>query len=350
MEQLQKNAYKLFIVALVAVFIYFARSLIIPLALAGLLAMLFRGLSNKLEKRGHQRWFTALLATISFLGGLALIIGLLSWQLSEFTENLSEIQKRMTAQVTRFRDWIQDTIGMSHSEQKNMMEEQAKAISSKENGGIAAFALSTLNALVDFVLVIVYLFLLLFYRTRIKKFIIMIVPDQHRSNTMHIIRDATQVAQQYLGGLAAMISVLWVLYGVGFTILGIEGALFFAILCGVLEIIPFIGNLLGTTIAVLAVIAQGGSTEMILGVIGIYVMVQGLQTYILEPLIVGKQVNINPLFTIVALVAGELLWGPAGMILAIPIAGIIKITCDSIPALRPYGYLIGSEEKNNKNA
>lgn len=340
----------MFIVSLVAVFIYYARSLLIPLALAGLLAMLFRGLSNRMEKKGSRRWITALLAVITFLGMLTIIIGVLSWQLSAFTENLSEIQKRITSQLTSFRDWVQETIGISHSEQKNMLEEQAKDISSNENGGIAAFAIGTLSVLVDFVLVIVYLYLLLFYRTRIKKFIIMVAPDQHRSNVMHIIRDATQVAQQYLGGLAAMITVLWVLYGIGFTIIGIEGALFFAILCGVLEIIPFIGNLLGTSIAVIAVIAQGGSTEMILGVIGIYVVVQGLQTYILEPLIVGKQVNINPLFTIVALVVGELLWGPAGMILAIPIAGIIKIACDYIPALRPYGYLIGSEQNNNKNS
>ena len=77
-------------------------------------------------------------------------------------------------------------------------------------------------------------------------------------------------------------------------------------------------------------------------------LVQFLQTYILEPLVVGDQVSINPLFTIIVLVLGELLWGVAGMVLAIPLLGIVKIICDNVPALQPYGFLIGSEKKKSK--
>ena len=175
----------------------------------------------------------------------------------------------------------------------------------------------------------------------------MITPNENRDDTITITEDSSRVAQQYLGGLMAMISVLWVLYGIGFSIVGVEGALFFAVLCGLLEIIPFVGNLLGTTITGIAVVAQGGDSGMILGVIGVYLLVQGLQTYILEPLIVGKQVRINALTTIIALVAGELLWGIAGMILAIPIVGIIKIICDHITPLNPYGYVMGSENSKH---
>src|SRR5690606_8574061 len=102
----------------------------------------------------------------------------------------------------------------------------------------------------------------------------------------------------------------------GFSIVGVENALFFAILCGTLEIIPFVGNITGTSITVLAVFVQGGSNNMIIGVIITYFFIQFIQTYILEPLIVGKQVSINPLFTILVIVLGEMLWGPAGMFMA----------------------------------
>lgn len=84
---------------------------------------------------------------------------------------------------------------------------------------------------------------------------------------------------------------------------------------------------------------------MILAVIGVYMVVQGLQTYIHEPIIVGDQVNINPLFTIVALVSGKLLWGVRSMMMAIPILSIMKIICDHIGPLRPIGILMGSEKK-----
>ena len=142
-----------------------------------------------------------------------------------------------------------------------------------------------------------------------------------------------------------MIACLWIMYSIGFSIVGVKYAVLFAIICGLLEIIPFIGNLTGTLLAILMVIIQGGGAGMVLGVVITYLIVQFLQTYLLEPLVVGAEVNINPLFTIIILVVGELIWGIPGMVLAIPLLGIIKIICDHIPSLKPYGYLIGSDRK-----
>ena len=87
---------------------------------------------------------------------------------------------------------------------------------------------------------------------------------------------------------------------------------------------------------------------MILGILIIYAIIQFLQTYILEPLVVGKGVSLNPLFTIAGIVAGEMIWGIPGMILAIPLLGIVKIVCDHIKPLKPYGFLIGTEKKTKR--
>ena len=87
---------------------------------------------------------------------------------------------------------------------------------------------------------------------------------------------------------------------------------------------------------------------MIIGVLITYAIVQFLQTYILEPLVVGSGVNVNPLFTIAGIVAGEMVWGVPGMILAIPVMGMVKIICDHIEPLKPYGFLIGQERKSKR--
>ena len=158
----------------------------------------------------------------------------------------------------------------------------------------------------------VYLFLFLYFRSRIKNFILKLVPLNEEGNARKVIHQSAQVSQKYLGGLASMIVVLWILYGIGFSLVGVENAIFFAILCGILEIVPFVGNLTGTSITVFAVLAQGGGGEKVLWVVLVYMVVQFVQTYLLEPLVVGDQVNINPLFTIMVLVAGELIWGIAG--------------------------------------
>lgn len=177
----------------------------------------------------------------------------------------------------------------------------------------------------------------------------MLVSEDRRPAARLIIHKSSKVSQQYLGGLFKMIVVLWIMYGIGFSVVGVENALFFAILCGLLEVVPFVGNFVGSLLTVLAVTVQGGDTRMILGVLGIYIFVQFIQTYILEPVVVGNEVRINPLFTIIVLVLGELIWGIAGMILAIPSLGIMLIVFDHIPALKPYAYLIASNKNDKKN-
>ena len=84
---------------------------------------------------------------------------------------------------------------------------------------------------------------------------------------------------------------------------------------------------------------------MVIAIVIAYAVVQFLQSYILEPLVVGTEVNLNPLFTIIGLVVGELIWGIPGLVLAIPLMGILKIVCDHIDGLEPYGYLMGRTGK-----
>jgi predicted PurR-regulated permease PerM len=135
------------------------------------------------------------------------------------------------------------------------------------------------------------------------------------------------------------------MYGIGFTIVGVQNALFFAILCGTLEIIPFVGNVTGTSLTVLMALAQGGGSSMVIGVLVTYGLVQFIQSYMLQPLVVGKDVDINPFFSILVLVLGEAVWGIGGMVLAIPLLGMTKIIFDHIEPLKPYGYLIGGDDE-----
>jgi predicted PurR-regulated permease PerM len=141
-----------------------------------------------------------------------------------------------------------------------------------------------------------------------------------------------------------MIVCLWIMYGIGFSVIGVENAIFFAVLCGLFEIVPFIGNIAGTTLTVLVTALHGGNPTTLIGIVITYGIVQFIQGWVLEPFIVGSQVKINALFTILALVIGELIWGIPGIILAIPILAIFKILCSHIEPLKPYGFLIGEIE------
>lgn len=347
MEKLQRSVYIVLLIVLVFGALYIASSFLIPLALAAVFSMLFIRLCNFFERKGISRGFAALICMLIFIGAVAVIVGLLYWQMGSLTENIDQMKDRLQAIIENIRSWINEKVGINKNEQKEIVKEQG----AQTGAMLAGFALNAMSIGVSTVLVLVYMYLCLYCRSHIKNFILKLTPRSEEETASKIVHESGLVAQKYLSGLGAMIAVLWVMYGIGFSIVGIESAIFFAVLCGILEIIPFVGNLTGTTITVLSVIAQGGDSKMIIGVLVVYALVQLIQTYLLEPLIVGEQVNINPLFTIMAIVLGELVWGVAGMILAIPLLGIVKIICDRVPSLQPFGFLIGplKEPKKRKN-
>jgi len=342
---LQNSIFVLLFSFLVISGLYFAREFLIPIAIGALLAMLFVPLSRWFESHGIHRIFAALFCLLAFLIGIGIVIGLLSWQARGISKDLTEIVFRINTIIDEIREFIAQNIGISAERQKQWMSKQGGSTGTLSAGLILG---SMMSIIVDFILVIVYLFLFIYYRSHLKKFILMLVPDSENAEAEKVIRDSGKVAQKYLSGLSSMIVVLWIMYSIGFSIVGVKSAIFFAILCGLLEILPFIGNLTGTFITVLAAISQGGNNEMIAGVIITYLLIQFIQTYFLEPLVVGSEVNINPLFTIIVIVFMEIVWGVAGMILAIPMLGIVKIICDHVTPLKPYGFLIGKSNKNNE--
>jgi predicted PurR-regulated permease PerM len=303
-------------------------------------------LSIRIEKLGVHRAIATLLCIVLFLLAIAGLVVLLTWQITDLVRDISEIQKHVTDFIDKVRQYIAETFKISQEKQEELIHEQQSPAGSSFTGGMVT---GILGIFVDFILVLVYTFLFMFSRSHLRTALLKIVPQGERRNTEVIVHDASKVAQQYLTGLASMIVILWIMYAIGFSIIGVKNAVFFAVLCGLLEIVPFVGNITGTSVTMLMVISQGGSTEMVIGVFLTYLFIQFFQSYVLEPLVVGAEVNINPIFTILILVAGEMLWGIPGMVLAIPILGIIKIICDHIEPLKPYGFLIGQGSNKNKD-
>jgi predicted PurR-regulated permease PerM len=344
---LQKPVYVLLFLFLAVAGLHFAKPFLVPLCFGGLLSMLFLPVSLWLQKKGFGKGLSIVTCIVLFVAVICALVWLITWQITDLTSDLSNIEQKITKMIENFTQSINKKFGITPKQQQELLN------NSKGSAGGAGSILSNIGSgimgfLVDFVLVLVYIFLLMYFRGHIKKFILQLVPTKEKGNAEEIISGIKKVSQQYLTGLGLMIVGLWIMYGIGFSIIGVQYAIFFAILCGLLEIIPFVGNLVGNLLAVSMVIVQGGSTGMVIGVLVTYLTVQFLQTYILEPLVVGAEVNINPLFTIIILVAGELVWGIPGMVLAIPLLGIVKIICDHITVLKPYGFLIGQEKKEKK--
>lgn len=326
--------------------LYYAKAILMPLAIGGVLATLLLPVCKWLERKRIHRGIATLTSVFVLIVILAGIAYLLIWQINSLVQDFALIKQRTYELITYLQQYIFDHLGISAEKQSKIMEGEQPSISN-----IVQMALGSLAYIItNLVLILVYLFCLLYYRNHVKTFILSIAPMDERDEMEQVIFSATHVSQQYLVGLTKMIGCLWVMYGIGFSVLGVKNALFFAILCGLLEIIPYIGNITGTSITVFVAAVQGGQVPMLLGIAATYGIIQLIQGWLLEPIIVGPQVKINPFSTIIALVLGEWIWGISGIFLAIPLVAMFKIVCDHIDPLKPFGLLIGEVAKKRVKA
>lgn len=346
--KLRKAVYMLLFLFLLFAGLFYARSFLVPLTFAGLLSMLLLPVSVKLEQKGWNKILAIIVCILILVLFFAGVATLLAWQVSDMAQNASEIEKNITQKINQVKEYLTNSFGIPRQKQEQIIQQQQSSSQKSMGANFTAAFASVGTLLANFLLVLVYVFLFMYFRQHLKNFVLKIVPADKQQKAVKTIEDCRKVAQKYITGLATMIVCLWVMYGIGFSIVGVKNTVFFAILCGLLEIVPFVGNITGTVLTMFVSLAQGGDMSLVIGIAATYAIVQFIQTYLLEPLIVGSEVNINPLFTIASIVAGELVWGIPGMVLAIPIMGITKIVCDNVEELKPFGYLLGENKKKGK--
>jgi predicted PurR-regulated permease PerM len=151
------------------------------------------------------------------------------------------------------------------------------------------------------------------------------------------------IVKSYLFGLLIQIAYVTVLLGGALLLFGIKHALLIGVLFAVLNLIPYIGALIGNIVGVLLTLTSSQEVGPILTVLITIAVVQFLDNNILMPRIVGSKVRINALASIVAVIAGGTLAGISGMFLSLPLLAILKIIFDRSNHLKQWGILFGDE-------
>ncbi|PPK87791.1 putative PurR-regulated permease PerM [Neolewinella xylanilytica] len=353
---------RLFAIIGVVAILYFGKSVLLLLTVAGLIAILLNPVDNKLRSWGWKPGLAiaaSVFLLVLFFAGIFFAIG---QQATSFAQNWPEIEDRISQQIERAKEQIPVLPGGATTEASDSTstgQQSGSASGQSADGGSSGGSMlqnlpfgqsqitgalsSTLSVLGDFLLMFVYIVLFLSQKERLREFVLRRAPDEKRGETHQTINEALDVAQQYLKGRLILILILSVLYGVGFSLVGLNYAIVIAVLVAILSIIPYLGNIIGGGIAVAIAVASGGGTTMILGVLGTMAVAQVLESYILTPLIVGDEVDINPLTTIVAVIAFTVMWGAVGAIVAIPVVAIMRIVFKHINGMEDYAYLLGQE-------
>ena len=355
------------VIGVVAI-LYFGKSVLLMLTIAGLIAVLLDPLDNKLRGWGWKPGLAIAASVMVVVLFFAAIFAAIGQQANSLAEDWPKIEERLTEQIEKARTQVPmlggggggeaaAQEGTSPAPDSTATSQGGQSTGGGSGGGggslleqlpfgseqITGALSKTMSVLGDFLLMFVYIVLFLSQKERLREFVLRRAPEDKRGETHQTINEATDVAQHYLKGRLILILILSVLYGVGFTLVGLDYAIVIAVLVAVLSIIPYLGNIIGGGIAVAIAIASGGGSTTIFGVLGTMALAQVLESYILTPLIVGDEVDINPLTTIVAVIGFTVMWGAVGAIVAIPVVAMVRIVFKHIRGMEDYAYLLGQE-------
>lgn len=129
----------------------------------------------------------------------------------------------------------------------------------------------------------------------------------------------------YVAGQIKVAALLACLYSIGYAISGVPFWLFFGLLSGALNPIPFVGSLIAVALTAFAVLLNDGGLWNYGGVLATFIIVQGLEGFWLTPKILGKRVGLSPLYVFVAVLIGGAMFGPLGVLLAVPVLAVLGV-------------------------
>jgi predicted PurR-regulated permease PerM len=331
--------YKLFIVlALGITGLILASDIIVPMAYAAILAVVMRPLVIRLERKKLPTGVAITLVLLVTIIILALLGWLVITQLVNLANDLPNLESRFQTFADGISTYLRDTFNISTSDQNKLLTDLMKSAS----GYVGNLLVSTSNALSTFIQVPIYIFLFLIYRDKFRKFFLSLLPD---NKDISWRKDIEGVVQGYISGLMLVTLIVATLNTVGLLIVGIEHAIFFGLLSGVLTIIPYVGIIIGALFPIVMALITKDSIWYAVGVIIVFSIVQFLEGNFISPRITGSKVSINALAAIVALLVGGKIMGIAGMILAVPAIGIVKVLLPHTKHLKPFAILIDDEKE-----
>ncbi len=331
---------------LAVVVMYFGRPVLIPIVFAALLAMLMAPVCRKLDHWKFPRALSTAVCIFILVGVLAVIVTIVSMQFSAFANDMDTIKSKAQELVAETQHVIRERFGIPEEKQREVVKDQAEQAKNnpKQSGSLVTRVLSGITtAIGSVVLTLVFTFLFIYGKEKYRTFFLQLFRDQDQTEVKAIVDKIARVSQQYLTGRAMSVTIIAIMYSIGLSIVGIKNAIILACLAAMLTVIPYIGTVLGGLFPVMMAMVTEDSLQPAVLAIVVMFSIQTIDNYFIEPNVVGGEVNLTALTSILSILAGGLVWGVPGMILFLPMAGIVKIICDHIEPLRPIGLLIGDE-------
>ena len=336
--KLSTLTYLLVSLTLMGYLMVIGRGILIPLTAGVFFAMILYPLCRWLEGLVKSRIVAILLSELLVFGAFLGLFYFFSQQVSVFFGELDRLLEVIPNLIDAVVHWVAVTF--------NLDAETAKSWTTTISGQAFDQLAGSFNVpsilLTTIGLLPIYSFLLLLYRSAFRQFLLIQVSGDKREKVTQLIRQVLSIAQGYIYGLGIVILILAILNSTGLWLIGIPYPLLWGFLAAFLAIIPYIGTFLGGLLPFLYALINLSTVWQPVMVVVLYVAVQQLEGNLITPRVIGSQVKLNPLAAIIALFVFGAIWGLIGLIVALPVMGMIRLFMTYIPSMRPVAHLLGS--------
>lgn len=305
-------------------------SVISPLFIGFVVAWLFAPLVDKMTKKGMSRILASIIIYVVFILFLIIFfrifIPIIYNELNELVSTLPAIMTK----ITNFIDDLFKEVNVEGIDINGMKDNILGAITAYGNSISSSLPTTIVNVMSKlfsglgsiFFGLIIGLYML-FDFDNVTNLLLKLIPKRHQMEVADLLENIGREVRKSVNGTLLVACMVFVCDTIGFSIIGLKSALLFGLFCGITDLIPYIGPYIGTAVATIVAFTQ--NTFVGVGVLIIAIIVQLVESYILQPVVMSKATKLHP----VTIICGLLIFGHffsiIGMILAVPIMSIFKV-------------------------
>lgn len=325
----------------------FASTWLIPVSWAFLFACLLYPVCVFIESKGLNRTLTSMLVTILFCVIMFFILYFLIMQALLIIQTNDNVLHKVKEGIESVILHVQSKTGLDFYHPHSLKENLGNVF--QHGMSIISTQLSSVGTnLLTIALTPVFLFFILNLRGLVKDFYIKNYKGDDLESIQTFITKSLTSMKNYLWGTMILTVVTAVMTYIILMLFGVKSALFFSVFLAILNIIPYVGNLIAY-IAILSFVwitKESGTTVIYLTVCLYFSNM--IQENILRPKLVGDKMEINAFLVLSAVMLGAIIWGVSGMVLFVPFLGIAKALVESNPEWNKYAILFASTDHSKK--
>lgn len=331
-----------FAIVLIAAIVYIGQSIVVPFFFALITAITLLPVYRFFRKLKIGEVLSILCCIVVAFTILSIITFVLSTQFTAMLANKDDLKFNISKHLQTMGSYIQSKTGYSIEKQAAILQHQLNV--EEISSTIVVTTASSISSLVVWLGVVpVYIFLFLYYKNLLLRFIFLGIDPTYHNTIKQMVSDSELTVKNYLNGLLLEMLFVGILLWAGLTIFGIDYALLMAATFAVLNMIPYVGSLVATVLIALVTLSTSPHLSHTWIALIVMIVVQIIDNNVIMTYLVSSKVKINALVTVIAVVIGEALAGVGGMFLAIPCVAILKLIFDKIESLKHWGLLFGED-------